>query len=93
VLVAVEERGNTDNHLVDEDAKRPPVDCVVMPISNKHLGCKILGRPAERVGQLTSFLHELGKSEISHQQVPVVANQNIFWFQITVQNVLTVEMA
>ena len=36
VLVAVEERRNTNNHLVNEDTKCPPVHCIVMTIANEH---------------------------------------------------------
>ena len=68
VLVPVEERRNSDNHFEDEDAQGPPIHCKVVPITDEHLRCQVLGRTTERVGQLAS-LHELGQTKVSHEQV------------------------
>lgn len=38
VLVPVEEWRDTHDHLVDQDAQRPPVYSVVVPIADQHLG-------------------------------------------------------
>jgi len=58
VLVAVEEWGDAHDHLVNQDAKRPPVYGVVMAVTNQHLGSEVLGSTAEAVGKLT-VLNEL----------------------------------
>lgn len=68
VLVAVEERGDAHDHLVNQDTKRPPVHGVVVSVTNQHLGRKVLGSAAETVGKLT-VLDELGKPKVGNQQV------------------------
>jgi hypothetical protein len=68
VLVAVEERGDADDHLVNQDTKRPPIYGVVVAVTNQHLWGEVLGSAAETVGKLT-VLDELGKPEVSNQQV------------------------
>lgn len=68
VLVAVEERGDAHDHLVNQDTKRPPVDGVVVAVTNQHLWRKVFSSAAETVGKL-AVLYELGKPEVSNQQV------------------------
>ena len=68
MLVPMEEGWDSDNHLEDEDSKRPPVDSKVVTISNEHLRSQILSCAAEGVRELT-LLHELGETEVSHKKV------------------------
>lgn len=74
MLVTVEEGRDTHDHLIDEDAERPPVHRVVVTVADQHLRGKILCRAAERVGQLTTVLNKLSETEIRHQQIPVITD-------------------
>ena len=68
MFVAVEERRDTDDHLEDEDAKRPPVDSEVVAVADEHLGGEVLGGAAERVCEL-ALLDELGQAEVRNEQI------------------------
>ena len=47
MLVSVEERWDSNDHLENKDAEGPPIDCEVVSIANKHLRSEILGSTAE----------------------------------------------
>lgn len=49
VLVFVEEWRNTYDHLVNKDAKCPPINRVIVSISDQHFWRKILSCATERV--------------------------------------------
>ena len=49
MVVAMEERSNTDQQLKEQDTECPPIDCVVMPASDDHLWGKVFRSPTERV--------------------------------------------
>lgn len=70
MLVSIEEGWDTDDHLEDEDSKGPPVNSIVVTISNEHLWSEVLCSAAERVGKLTLF-NELSETEVRHQKIPV----------------------
>ena len=48
--VLVPEGGLPDQHLVDQDPQRPPVDGHAVALVSDHLGSQVLGGPAEGVG-------------------------------------------
>ena len=76
-------------HFVGEDAERPPVDGLSVALVQQHLRRKIFGRPAKRVGSRFAVLRE---TEIRKFQVPLVVDQNVFWLQVSVDNVLSVQV-
>jgi hypothetical protein len=47
MLVTVEEWWDSHNHLVNKDTERPPIDRVVVTISNEHLRGQVLSSSAE----------------------------------------------
>ena len=49
VLILVEEGWDAHNHLVDQDAQRPPINRVVVAIAPQHFRGKILSRATEGV--------------------------------------------
>jgi len=55
----------------------------------KHLRGEVFGGTAERVG---TGLTELGETEIRELEVAFLINQNVFGFEITVNNMLRVEV-
>jgi len=53
MFVAVEEWWNADYHFVDQDTKCPPINCIVVAITNEHFRSQVLCSTAERIGELT----------------------------------------
>ena len=49
VLILVEEGWDAHNHLVDQDAQRPPINRVVVAVTPQHFRGKILSRATEGV--------------------------------------------
>ena len=75
MLVSVEERWDSNDHLEDKDAEGPPIDGEVVAIADKHLRCQVLSRSAERVGEL-ALLDELCKTEIGNQKISCKKKSN-----------------
>jgi len=63
VVTFVQERRSAGCHLVEKDAKGPPVDSEAMATHIKDLGSQVLGSPTK--GKcLVSGLKELGQAEV-----------------------------
>ena len=58
-----------------------------MPRSHNHLWREVFWCATERVWLLTILLHDFGQSKVSEHDVAVVIQQNIFWLQVTVDDV------
>jgi hypothetical protein len=58
-----------------------------------HLRREVLRRAAERVGLFSVLLNNLGETEISQHDVAVLVEENIFGFQISIDNVAAVQVA
>ena len=93
ILVWVVKGRDTNNHLVDQDSKRPPVQCFVVSRPDDHLRGQVLWRTAEGVGLLTILLHDLGQAKVSQHDVTIVVQQNVLRLEITVDDVALVEVA
>ena len=65
MLVPVEEGWDADNHLKDEDSKRPPIHGEIMAVSDEHLRCQVLGRSTERVSKF-ALLDELCEAKVGN---------------------------
>ena len=63
-----------------------------MTSAGKHFWRKILGSSTERHGQF-SVINFGGETEISQKEVTIFVEQDIFWLQISVHNLLLVEMS
>ena len=62
---------DADEHLVDEDAEGPPIDGKVVALLHDHLGGEVLGRPAERLGQVV-LRQRLGQTIVDNLQVALL---------------------
>lgn len=93
VVVAMEERSDANQQLVQKHSEGPPVHCVVMAVTNDHLWRKVLWCATERVRLVLLASKHFRESEISQQQIAVVVKQNILGFQIAIEDVLLMEMA
>ena len=54
--------------------------------------CEVVWSTAEWVSLLVS-LDDFGKTEVSQTYISVLVHKNIFWFQITIYNILGMKMA
>lgn len=72
-------------HLVHENAKRPPVGALVMPLTVDHLGRHVLHRAAERVRLAVGLVCVLfAQAKIRQGNVTFVIQQNVFRLEIAV---------
>lgn len=87
--VVIVERIDASQHLVRENAQRPPVDWLTVALVEEHLGRQVLRRPAQCV---SARLTVLGETEICELQVALLVNQDVFRLQISVDDVQRVQI-
>ena len=88
-LLAVIEGWVTSEHLKEENAKRPPVNCLAVPLGLDDLRSKVFGCPAQRPGTIGNLL---GKPKIRNLGVPMCIEEQVLRFEITVDDVLLVKV-
>jgi hypothetical protein len=91
VAVARVEWGEANNHFVGEDTDSPPVNWERMTFLDKNFGRQIIRRSAEGESLLASF-ENLRETEVSQTNVAIFVHKNVFWLQVTVDNLLVVEV-
>ena len=91
VLLTSVERREAYDHLVSKDSESPPIDREGVTALNKNLWCKIIGSTAERICLLIS-LDDLRKTEVSKAYIAVFIHENVFRFEITIDDILAVQM-
>lgn len=89
----MEEWSDTYEELKQKDTKGPPVNGVVVTATDDHLWGEILRCSAERVSLILLAGCHLGKAEVGKQEIAIFIKEDIFWFKITIEDVLFVEMA
>lgn len=89
-MTGVEGREAHD-HLVGEDAERPPIYWEGMADLFEDFGGKVLWGAAEGVGLLIC-LQDLGETEISETDVAIFSHQNVLRLEIPIDDILLVEM-
>jgi len=82
--VIIVERVNTGQHLVGEDAERPPVHGLAVALIKEHFGCQVLRSAAERI---SARLAVLGKSEVCQFEVALLVDQDVLRLQISVNDI------
>ena len=87
--IIVVEWVDTGDHLVSEDAERPPVNWLAVPFVEEHLGGEVLGRAAKSI---RARLAVLGKAEIGQAQIALVVDENVLWLQVAVNDVQRVKV-
>lgn len=80
---------DADIHFVDEDTECPPVDRFSMSLVEKDLRSKVLGGSTERK---RPGLDDFGEAEVCQFQIAIFANKKILWFQVSIDNVLRMEI-
>lgn len=72
VLVWIVKWRNSNDHLVNKNAKCPPVERFVVSRAHNHLWRQILRRATEGVRLLTVLLHDLGEAKVCQRNVTIV---------------------
>ena len=83
--IIVVEGVDSCDHLIGENAERPPVDGLSVPLVQQDLGREILWGTAKSIG---SCLTIFGETEVSKLEVALTVDQDILRFQISVDNSL-----
>lgn len=89
--LVIAERRLANNHFINKDAKGPPVYRLAVTLVEEHLGSDVLGSAAQGVGTAAG-LNDLGETEIGQLAVTVLAQEKILGLQITMDNVLAVDV-
>lgn len=92
VMTLVEEGWSTSRHLVQENAKGPPVDAKGVAPHIEDLGCKVLCRATKRIG-LVFWLEELGEAEVGQTDIAIVVHQDVLRFQVTMNDASLMKVA
>ena len=87
--VIIKEWGVTGVHLVNQDSEGPPIDWLRVSLVEENLGRNVFWGSANGV---SSLLDDLGKTVINQLQVAIVANHNVLWLQVSVDDIFTVEV-
>lgn len=86
LLVVALERALTEEHLVDEDAKGPPVDRATVALLEEDLGRHELGRAAEG-GRRRAVVHAfLAETVVGHLDVAVEREEDVVELEIAVDD-------
>ena len=88
--VLVVEGVDSGVHLVDENSKGPPVDCLSVALVEYDLGGDVFGGSAD--GEGSSLGEELGKSKVGELEVAIVADEEVLGLKISEDDVLGVEV-
>ena len=92
VVTFVEERRSACSHLIEQDAKGPPVDREAVATHIKDLRSQVLSSPAE--GKcLVSGLKEFSQAEVGETDIAVVVHEHVLWLQVTMHDVTSVQVA
>ena len=73
------EGGQTDQHLIDDGAERPPVGGLTVALSLQDLGTEVLSGAAEALRVLDTRDVLLAEAEIRQLDVAIDAHQDILW--------------
>ena len=87
--VVIEEWGMASMHLVDQDAEGPPIDWLRVSLVEEDLGSNVFWSATNSV---SSFLDNFGETVIDELEVSIVADHDVFWLQVSVDDVFAMEV-
>ena len=87
--VLVGEGVDASQHLVQKNAKSPPIYGFAVTLVQQHFRRQILRRAAEGVGAPFALLRE---AEISQLEVAPLVDENVLWLEVAVDDILAVEV-
>ena len=80
-MILIKERRISSKHLIDEDAKRPPVHGLVVALGLDDLRGQVLWCTAQGPGSVRDLL---GKPKVSDDYMAFSVKENVFWFEVSV---------
>mmetsp|Transcript_2690 Transcript_2690/g.4397 ORF Transcript_2690/g.4397 Transcript_2690/m.4397 type:complete len:286 (+) Transcript_2690:53-910(+) len=87
--LVVEEGRKRGQHLIDEDAERPPIHSLAVALSGHNLRRQVIGRSAQRKRLIR---HYLGKAKVGHLEIAGIGQHQVLWLQISVNDVSVVHI-
>ena len=90
--VFIVERRQTNQHFIDNSTERPPVSRLAVALPLKDFRTQVFCGAAQTICVLSSLNVFFAEAEICESNVAVRANQHVLWLQISVENILVVEM-
>ena len=90
ILIVV--RGESSQKLVEKGSQLVVVQRVAVTGSLEHLGAHVLGGTAKGLCKVVGSEIHLGKPEISETEVPFGVYQDVFWLQISIDDVSAMKM-
>lgn len=91
-LVSTIERGQSGDQLIKQGSQRVEVNSVRMPSLLNHLRRHVLCASAEAVGDLSGLEADLREAEVGDLDVSVVIDEEVFWFEVSVDDVLLMQV-
>lgn len=77
-------RRETRQHFIQDRAEAPVVNRKVVFLTQQDFRCEVLRRAAERLGRRFLWVvKQLGQAEVSQYNMTIGAQQNVFWFEVT----------
>jgi len=92
LALSVVEGCHTDEHFINKNSKRPPVDREVVALVHHHLWSQVLWRAAEGLGKL-ALCQRLGKTVVNNLEVTLLVHEDVFQFEVAVHDALGVQVA
>ena len=92
LLIAGVEGRETGHQLVEEGSQSVEVHPVGVTRLLYHFRGHVLGGPAETVGDFSTVEARLAQPEVSYLDVAVVIDQQVFRFEVPVNDILLVEV-
>ena len=91
VLRTSVERRESDNHFVCQNTKGPPVNREGVATLNQNLRSQVIWGTAEWECLLVAF-NDFCEAEICETDISVLVHQDVFRFQVTIDDILFVQM-
>jgi hypothetical protein len=82
--VFISEGVNAHIHLIDKNAQCPPIDTSTMTLVENHLRSKVFRSSTKSI---CSGFYYFGETEVSQLQVSILSDEQVFRFQIPVNNI------
>lgn len=83
LMISIIEWWRTIYHLIDKDAKSPPVSRISLAFIHDNLRTDIIGSSSQGIS-LLSFFKKLAQPIVRHLYVAVGLKENILWLQVSV---------
>ncbi len=87
--VLILERWEACQHLVDKNAKAPPINWFSMTLVQENFRSDVLWGAANCE---SAFGNDFCESEVNHFQISILAYHDVLWFQVTIDDIFSVQV-